>query len=213
VEWERGYIVRTAVIGRRWRYKWERVAGGALTIIVLLAVAIVGPTLFGSEVLAAWKAPGDAEQALSSDGPLERLLSFDAPAVLNARLKTQTVEAVQSIRKAENAILLTRNWKYTQSPTADSLALSLNLYVSALQAEIALSAFDNFMDQLQINVAASNSPFAPFINNVLAGFEDQVISFLVSYINAAAALQSLINPLIPASFRPPPIPAASPCAC
>lgn len=198
-----------AVIGQR----WKRAAGAALTILVLSAVAVGGLTLFGSEVLAAWKAPGDAEQALVSGGALEGLLSFDAPAVLSARFKAQMEEAEQSIPRGESASLLAKNWRYTQSPAADALVLSLNLYVSALRAEIALSVFDNFMDQLQKNIAASNSPFAPLLNNALSAFEDQVIALLTWYINTAAAIQSLINPRIPANFRPPPLRPISPCAC
>jgi hypothetical protein len=99
VEFGRRCIVRNAaVIGQR----WKRAAGAALTILVLSAVAIGGLTLFGSEVLAAWKAPGDAEQSLVSGGTFEGLLSFDAPAVLSARFKAQMEEAEQGIRRGEN---------------------------------------------------------------------------------------------------------------
>jgi hypothetical protein len=184
--------------------------GAAFTIVVLSAVAVVALPLFGSEVLVSWKLPERAEQALSTSSALAGLVDFGAPVALGARFKAQTEEAKASIQRADNASSLVRNWKYTQSPTTDALALSLNLYFQALQAEIFLSAFNNSIQQLLSSLSTSSSPFAPFLSTALMTFQNQVNGFLTSYVNTLSSVQSLINPLIPASFRPPPIPPASP---
>src|SRR5579885_1653841 len=68
--------------------RWKRALGASLALVSLSAVAVVGFTLLGSKVLAAWKAPGNAEQALTSRA-FDGLLNFEAPEATVARLAAQ----------------------------------------------------------------------------------------------------------------------------
>jgi hypothetical protein len=200
-------------IGLRWQKKWKQTVEAVVTTVVLSVVGVVGLAMLGSEALAVGRMPGEVKQALASEGAIEELWSFDVPVVWASRFQTQTAEAQASIQRAENAVLNVQNWKYTQNPTADALALSLNLYVRALQAEIALATFNNIVEQIQNRLAANPSPFAQFLNNVLESIQGQVNNTVVNYVNMLSVLQSAINPFIPANIRLPPIPVVSPCTC
>jgi hypothetical protein len=183
------------------------------TIVVLSAIGISGVTKFGSEVCAALRGPGDNELALASGGMFASLLDFAGPAKAVARFNAQKEEAESSIQRATSDALLLRNWRYTQTPTADRVVESLSLYLQALQAELFLSAFNNFIELIQTGLATNPSPFAQVLNNNLEAFQGQVNSLLTAFINAAAQLQSFLNSFIPPNLRPPPIPPASPCGC
>src|SRR5581483_6391025 len=87
------------------------------------AVAIVGLSVFSSEILAAWKTPGNAERALSSGDILEELLSFAAPAETVARFEAAKQEDEESMTEVSNDPLLAENWKFTQNPTANAYLL------------------------------------------------------------------------------------------
>jgi hypothetical protein len=168
--------------------RWKKALGASFTIALLSAVAGVGITLFSSDILAAWKGKGKAEQALSSSS-LGNLLSFEAPAATAARLASQKEDANQS--KTENGQLV-KNWKFTQSPVLDAYLLSWALTFEAVQLE-GLITF----------IKLSN-PFLPAsIVNFLNAFE-------MGWVQAAIGFQNFLNSFIPVGFRPPPIPPISP---
>jgi hypothetical protein len=104
----------TAAIAQRGRNRWKRAVESIVTIVVLLAVAVGGIVLFGSEVSAVWKAPGNANQALASDGAFAGLLNFEAPAATVARFEAAAKEYEKNQTQAANFPLLVKNWKYTQ---------------------------------------------------------------------------------------------------
>jgi len=197
-------------MGQRWRSRFKRAAGATLTLVVLSAVVVGALCLLGSESVAIWQAQGNAD---TSSSAFAELVNFAAPAELGARFKVQTEEAKTSIRKAEEASLLVKDWKFTQSPLTVALALSLNLYVQAIQAEFFLSFFNNTIEQLQSSLATNPSPLAQFLNSVLETFQGQVNNLVTSYVNLLRGTQLFINSFIPIPFRPPPIPPVSPCMC
>lgn len=113
--------------------RWKRAAGASLTIVMLSAVAVVGLTLLGSKVLAAWKAADTAEQALVPGGTFEGLLNFEAPAATVAQLEAKTKEAENGIKSASDAAMLVKNWQFTQTPLRD--------FVQTIYAEAVLIDF------------------------------------------------------------------------
>jgi hypothetical protein len=202
------------------RQRWKKALSASLTIALLSAVLVVGATLFSSEVFAAWKTPGNA-----SGGILDGVLDFEAPAA--------TVAAFQA--KSEEGQLV-KNWKNTDSPLLDSilsrntqlsyqlvtnantpqtiipgLSLSYNQIasnpaLSPFAAQIALSAAMSFQGTIisQIILPVLNT-LAP--TNPLAKTLSQVFTI---YVNTLIATQASILATIPPTFRPPPIPPASP---
>ncbi len=169
--------------------RWKKALGASLTIALLSAVAGVGITLFSSEVLAAWKTQGKAEQTLTSSGALDGLLNFEAPAATAARLATEKEDANQS--KPENGQVV-KNWKFTQSPVIDAYLLSWALTFEAVQVE-GLITF----------IELSNPFLPPSIVNFLNAFE-------FAWVQTAIGFQNFLNSFIPVGFRPPPIPPISP---
>jgi hypothetical protein len=170
--------------------RWKKALGASLTIALLSAVAGVGITLFSSEVLAAWKTQGKAEQSLSSSGALEGLLNFEAPAATAARLATEKEDANQS--KTETSGQVVKNWKFTQSPVLDAYLLSWALTLEAVQLEGLITFIE------------LSNPFLPAsIVNFLNAFE-------LAWVQTAIGFQNFLNSFIPVGFRPPPIPPISP---
>jgi hypothetical protein len=104
------------VIGMRWMLA----VGVSLAIASLSAVAVVGFILLGSKVLAAWKAPGNAEQALTASA-FEGLLNFRAPEATVTRIAVQKEEFERDNRRASNASMLVKNWKFTEISFRESL--------------------------------------------------------------------------------------------
>ncbi len=177
-----------AAIGQKWKNEWKRAASASLTIALLLAVAVVGISLFGSEVVAAWKKPGNAERALPSGGVLADLLNFDAPAQTLARVNVQTAESEQSIQRTADVSLLVKNWKFTQNPIVDFLQ-SLGPAIQASQAAVA-----NAINQINQLVAAEFSALAAFINAVLTAYANFINSFASSFVNVSTTInQTNIN--------------------
>jgi hypothetical protein len=208
----------TTVIGQKWRNRWKRFAGAALTIALLSAVAFVGITLFGSEVLAAWKTPENAGQPQSSGSAFEGLLNFATPAETVARFKSNAEGVQSSIKGADNASLLVKNWKYTaanpalEALLAKNVALDFLLYMNNnrngiqefleansplnfIAASGALYVYGVFLESLLPQLVSSNLGLARFVEG---------------YVNGLRSLQQAINNQIPVNFRPPPIPPVSP---
>lgn len=183
----------TTVIGQKWRNRWRQFAGAALTVALLSAVAVVGIALFGSEVLAAWKTPENAEQVLSSGGAFEGLLNFEAPAETVARFSAKTEQAQRSKGRTDTNPLLVANWKFTQNVFVDAFTQSLELY----QEAVFLEGFVRFIQ--------ANPNVSPFNKAVFGSFE-------IAWVNLARSLQAIDNGLLQAFGlpTPPPIPPVSP---
>jgi hypothetical protein len=176
-------------IGRSLRGNWKRAAGAGLTILTLSAVAVVGLALFGSDVLASWKTPGNAEPALASANAFEGLLTLEAPTATVSRFEATTKEAQRGNDLVSNAPLLVKNWKPTQlSIITTAFQFSFALYMEAFQ----LSLLEAYLDTL---------PFVP---------QQQVDQAYLTFYNALAELQALVDIFIPPALRPPTIPPASP---
>ncbi len=171
--------------------RWKQAVRASLTGALLSAVAVVGLSLFGSEVLAAWKTPGNAEKAYVS-GKLEGLLNFESPAAAVARFETEKQESDQSVAQAGNPSVVAKNWKFTQIPTLDAYILSWSLTLEAVQLE-GLITF----------IELSNPFLPPSIVSFLNSFE-------LAWVQAAIGFQNFLNSFIPVGFRPPPIPPVSP---
>lgn len=124
------------LIGQSGGKSWKKAARAALTAVLLSAIAIAAVTLFGSKVLAAWKAPGSAEQVFSG-GQLQGLFSFEAPAATVARFESQKQDSEQFMAQTTKDPLLLKNWKFTQNPVLDFIQ---GLYIEGLQLEL-LSTF------------------------------------------------------------------------
>ena len=167
--------------------RWKKALGASLTIALLSAVAGVGITFLSSDVLAAWKWKGMADQAHSSSG-LGDLLNFEAPAATVTRLATQKEDAAQSKSSGQ----LVKNWKFTQSPLLDIYILSWSLTVEAVQIE----GLFTFLDATFRFLSPS---FVSFLNHL----EFTLIQTLIGF-------QNFLNSFLPVGFRPPPIPPISP---
>jgi hypothetical protein len=207
----------TTVIGQKWRNSWKRFAGAALTIALLSAVAVVGIALFGSEVLAAWRTPESAGQALFPGGAFAGLLSFEGPAETVARFKSTAEEGQSNIKRADNASLLAKNWKYTAANPAQEQLLATNF---ALDFFLFLNnnnpeSIQEFLEANQpLNfIAASGAMYfaGVFLESLLPGLNPGMRSFVTAYVNGLRSIQAQVNSLIfPANFRPPLIPPVSP---
>jgi hypothetical protein len=128
--------------------RWKRAVGASLTIALLSAVAVVGITLFGSEVFAAWKTPGNAEQALASEGAFAGILNFEAPADTVARVQTEKKDFGKS--QSSRHAMLAKNWKFTQNPLLDFIQ---NIYIEGIQFELFTLTLERFFP---------NSPLTAF---------------------------------------------------
>jgi hypothetical protein len=137
------------VIGQRWRNRWKKFAGAVLTIALLSGVAAVGITLFGSEVLAAWKTPGNAEQALASEGAFAGALNFAAPAETVERLETQKTEFAKSQSSRDS--VLAKNWKFTQESLADYI---IQAYTDGIQLQVVTLGLQMFFPNSPLTAAA-----------------------------------------------------------
>jgi hypothetical protein len=115
----------TAVIGSKWKDRGKRAFRAALTIVLLSAFAVVGMSLLGSEVLAAWRAPGNAEQKFVSTGALEGLFSFDAPASTVARFEAATEQDAKLMSRDFSGPSLFKNWTFTASQQQQLAGLTL----------------------------------------------------------------------------------------
>jgi hypothetical protein len=182
--------------------RWKRAVGASLTIALLSAVAVVGITLFGSEVLAAWKTPGNAEQALASNGAFAGLLNFEAPAANAARLASERDADAKGKAQAGSVPQFVKNWKFTQNSLADNLLMSYTLYFQSLQ----LVSFEQNYLRILNNIATAFPSFAP-LAKVL---EQQVIAISTAFANILRAQQAVVNASIPPNLRPPPTVPASP---
>jgi len=171
----------------------KKAAGAFLTVALLSAVAVVGITSFGSEVLAAWKTPANAEPALASSNTFEGLLNFEAPAATVARFDAQKEEAEQSKAQTSNSLLLVKNWKFTQNLLGDAYTQSLMLYQQATFVE----ALVRFIE---------SSPQVPAFNKAI------VRMWEIAFVNLARNIQAIDNALLFAFgiTPPPPIPPVSP---
>jgi hypothetical protein len=210
--------VRTmTMIGRRWRNRWKKVAGAVLTLALLSALAVVGITLFGSEVLAAWKMPENAEQALSSGGAFEGLLNFAAPAETVARFGSNSEKAQSSSTKAGNASLVVKNWKYTAAnPALEQLfatnfALDFQLFLRNNNPE-SIQQFLEANQPLNFIVASGALYYAGVsLQGLLPGLSPALGSIVTAYVNGLRSLQITINSnIFPEIYRPPLIPPISP---
>ncbi len=169
--------------------RWKKALGASLTIALLSAVAGVGITFLSSDVLAAWKWKGKAEQARSSNG-FGDLLNFEAPAATAARLATEKQDAAQSKMEANGQLV--KNWKFTQSPLLDVYLLSWSLTIEAVQIE-------GLFSYLELTLGSMSPNFVSFLNHL----EFTLIQTLIGF-------QNFLNSFLPVGFRPPPIPPVSP---
>jgi hypothetical protein len=200
------------VIGQR----WKRAVGASLAIASLSAVAVVGFTLLGSKVLAAWKAPGNAEQALTTSA-FEGLLNFEAPAATAARIAVQKEEFERDNRRASNASMLVKNWRFTQFSFRESLLGQL-VEFTILNPGQTLSLPDVITQSNQVygfgTILIGLDYYIDFINPNLR-FLDQLFAtyysltqaWLIAYNNLVTSLgpDILAKPLLP----PLPSPASS----
>ncbi len=188
--------------------RWKPAIGASLTILTLSAVAIVGFTLLGSKVLASWKAPGNAEQTLTSSA-FDLLLNFEAPEAMVARLTAQKEEFEKDNRRARNASLLVNNWRFTQISFGESLmgqllefsilnpGQTLNLPGLISQANqvyglgLLLIYFDYYIDFI--------NPQLNFLDRLFATYYSFIQAWLVTYNNLANSLglEILVKPLLP----------------
>lgn len=199
-------------IGQRWR----PAVGASLAIASLSAVAVVGVTLLGSKVLAAWKAPGNAERALTASA-FDGLLNFEAPEATAARIAAQKEEFERDKRRISNASMLVKNWRFTQISFRESLLGQL-VEFTILNPGRTLSLPDVITQSNQVygfgNILIGLDYYIDFINPNLR-FLDQLFAtyyfftqaWLVTYNNLVNSLGSdiLVKPLLP----PLPSPASS----
>jgi hypothetical protein len=156
-----------------------------LTFALLAAVAVVGITLLGSNLLAAFKAEGKAEQALVPD---TGLLNFEAPTATVMRLRAKTEDVEMSTNKAEGLdSLLVRSWRYTQNPVADAFQVSwtaffLGFYAFSAEEFIDTLGFLSAQQQLQFDI------------------------FFTALYNLARFVQGLANSTLPLPLRSPTLP-------
>ncbi len=94
----------------------KRTAGAILTIVMLSAVAIVGLSLLGSDVLASWKTPDSAEKTLAAS---QGLLTFEAPASTLAQFQAKEKDAQNGKDLVDTAALLVKDWKNTSLTLAE----------------------------------------------------------------------------------------------
>jgi hypothetical protein len=175
----------TTASGQSWSKRWQQAAKGSLTLVLLLVVAVVGFSLLGSEVLAAWKAPNDSGKELASGGAFAGLVNFEAPTATVARQEATAEESQKSRAWVQNPLLL-KNWKYTQSSTAIT-----EFFISVFQLSWAAFSQGTIILFLDSQSAANQSMFAA---------QYQLDLFL----------QSITNSILPPAYRSPPLPPASP---
>jgi|SRR5579884_2050809 len=188
--------------------RWKRALGASLALVSLSAVAVVGFTLLGSKVLAAWKAPGNAEQALTSRA-FDGLLNFEAPEATVARLAAQKEQFEKDNRRVGNSSLLVNNWRFTQISFGESLmgqllefsilnpGQSLNLPSLITQSNqvyslgLLLIYFDYYIDFI--------NPQLNFLDRLFATYYNFIQAWLVTYNNLfnALGLEILVKPLLP----------------
>ncbi len=188
--------------------RWKRILGASLTILPLSVVAVVGFTLLGSKVLAAWKAPGSAEQTHTSRA-LDGLLNFEAPEAMVARLTAQKEEFKKDNRKASNVSLLVNNWRFTQISFGESLmgqllefsilnpgqTLNLPGLISQSNQVYGLGRlliyFDYYIDFI--------NPQLNFLDRLFATYYSFIQAWLVTYNNLvnSLGLEILVKPLLP----------------
>lgn len=187
---------------------WKRAIGASLAIVPLSAVAVVGFTLLGSKVLAAWKAPGNAEQALTSSA-FDGLFDFEAPEAMVARIAAQKEEFEKDNRKASNASMLVKSWRFTQISFGESLmgqllefsilnpGQTLNLSKLITQSNqvyglgLLLIYFDYYIDFI--------NPQLNFLDRLFATYYSFFQAWLVTYNNLvnSLGLEILVKPLLP----------------
>jgi hypothetical protein len=187
---------------------WKRAVGASLAIASVSAVAVVGFTLLGSKVLAAWKAPGNAEQALTSSA-FSGLLNFEAPEVTVARIAAQKEEFEQNNRRAGNTSALVKHWRFTQSSFGESLlgqllefsilnpGQTINLPTLITQSNQVygfgsiLIGFDYYIDFANPNLK--------FLDRLFATYYFLTQAWLVTYNNFvnSLGLEILAKPLLP----------------
>lgn len=158
----------TVGLNRMIGHGWKRTAGASLTIALLTAVAVVGITLFGSEVFAAWKTQSNAETALASGSAFEGLLNFDAPAATVAQFDTKAEQSSNG-QTGKNA-MVAKNWKFTQNPIQDILSL----YTEGIQLQYIAAFLQNF---------APNSPLTAFVTTFEKAWLQTVDGFLTSVLH------------------------------
>jgi hypothetical protein len=175
--------------------RWKRAVGASLTIALLAAVAVVGITLFSSEVLAAWKTP-------ASGSAFEGVLNFEAPSATLVKYVSDSETVAKDMAQTGSDPLPVKNWKFTQNSLTDNIAKSFQLYIQSLQLVSLEQAWLNLLTTL----AKINPSFAP-IAQIL---ESRVILIATVFANILAFQQAQINAQIPPPFRPPPVVPASP---
>jgi hypothetical protein len=179
-------VLSATAIGQKWKDRWKRAANAAMTTVALSAVTVAALALLGTELLAAWKAPGSAEQALASGSVFEELVNFEAPAWTVARVKAQLEEADQSMRRGREAALLVRNWRFTQNPIADLMQLVLQQELNQVQA--LLAAASNLVSQIQQIIATDSAIVGSIINSFVTAVQNLVSSILNSIFNSATVI-------------------------
>jgi hypothetical protein len=177
-------------IGQSGRPKWKQAARVSLAIVLLSAVVVAGFSLLGSEVLAAWKASTSTEPQLASGGAFAGLVNFEAPAATVARFEATATESEKSSAQTSNAPLLAKSWKSTQNPIADAFQLSWTAFFQGN----AIRALDQFIDSL---------PLSPQV-------QMQFTEILALFYQLDIVAQAFANSFLPAAFRSPPLPPASP---
>jgi hypothetical protein len=188
--------------------RWKRAIGAFLAIVPLSAVAVVGFTLLGSKVLAAWKAPGNAEQALTSSA-FDGILNFEAPEETVAQIAAQKEDFVKGNRKTSKASMLVKNWRFTQISFGESLmgqllefsilnpGQTLNLSKLITQSNqvyglgLLLIYFDYYIDFI--------NPQLNFLDRLFATYYSFFQAWLVTYNNLvnSLGLEILVKPLLP----------------
>lgn len=209
------------------KQRWKQAFGASLTIALLAAVAVGGSSLFGSEVLGAWKTPDSAEQALASSG----VFNFDAPEAMVAQFEAKAEEPARG--KTSNDALVAKNWKFTEAILSPFISpylaantsvdyqlvtnpnytvFGLNFsqlngplyspYASAVAISGAVSFYGNWLSQV----------YLPFVNAILppSPLRNSIDSLLVSTVDSLIAFQTGINSYIPPIYHPAPIKPASP---
>jgi hypothetical protein len=174
---ERFIVLFTTAIGSKWKGRVKRAVGVALTVVLLSAVAVVGSSLLGSEVLAAWKAPGNAEKIHVSSGALEGLFSFHAPASTVARFEADSEQEAKLMSQDFSDPSLLKNWKFTLA-SAPQLLQGLQFYsmitsnTALLQADLYfLSLVFPSLDSLWLSLGTSFTNLA----NTLIQFDRNFI--------------------------------------
>lgn len=194
----------TTGIGQRWKQAF----GASLAIVPLSAVAVVGFTLLGSKVLAAWKAPGNAEQALTSSAFIG-LLNFEAPEATVARIAAVKEEFEKDNRRAGNASMFVDNWRFTQISFGESLmgqlvefailnpgqTLNLRDLITQSNQVYGLGQLLIFLDYYIDFI----NPQLNFLDRLFATYYNLIQAWLVTYNNLvnSLGLEILVKPMLP----------------